>query len=1061
MDVPISFLGMVSMNAGIDSYAESLVGQVGVCVNSAQNEFALHQAIEGYLGRACGSLQIPWVSFSVNVALSSGKSARPRFADSVHGAVVIEYKAPSSFGGRVGRVLDGAREQLEEYVEILTVQEGRPLEDYELVAWDGSHISFGRFVGGQYDWDDLVPFDASQAVRLFQSLRNGGRPLVHPILLSQLVGPESECGKELMPSLFGFLVAATSEEAPTTKTKLLFTEWNRLFGQVVGVQSDRLRSLVSRQMRAHEVRYEEHVAQYIFAMSTQMALVAKLVAALSLPDATTDVGDGAVDLKERLSSLEDGSLFRDAGVLNMLSGDFFGWYLDAGAWSVVEPGIRRLIIVLSQVDFDVASKSSDSVRDLFKGMYEQFMPQAMRHALGEYYTPDWLAAYVLDQLGWEPSFDLLDPTCGTGTFLLEAVKRRFQQIPSCNADEMDPGELLAGIYGMDLNPLAVLAARSSLVVFLSSCLSSLHPVTLPIWLADAVNSAQPKGTCFEHELLTEQGVMRFRVPVSVVTRTDFGEIFETVRQGIDVGMDASAICVHIRNAFELVDLPMEEGDALDESIRLLVSLHEQDWDGIWCAILAERFMAGSIPKVSCIAGNPPWVKWSNLPPEYAELIRERCRANGVFSDDVWTGGIESDISTVITFEVLSKWLEPNGKLAFLMTGTVFANESSLGFRRLRYGGGGEAAFLSVEDFDRVKPFEGVSNHPVLMLLQNGLATRYPVPYRSWDYRDGGRQSGRVFKSTAEFLAAAESSDRLAVPIYGTDAGPWLKGTDAQHELWKRMFNRRGEPAYLARKGVCTDRNGVFFVEVKKDLGQGKCRVRNNPDLGRYRGLVRVGYADLESDHVFPLLRGRGVSAFEAVLDPEYCILVPQRRMHGDADLVQTAPGVVRYLTRFKNHLTNRGSYRRYQAGQPFWSLWNVGAYTFSPYKVVWPEMSGGNFRAAYVSEESHPILGRKMVVPDHKLYFVPVDTEMEAAYLTGLLNSPSVAEAIAAYSPGLSLGTNVVEHLAIPRYNPCDLDHFMLAVRSRNITRRGGGMVGDEGKSLDRLSRWIVMQSAR
>ena len=182
-------------------------------------------------------------------------------------------------------------------------------------------------------------------------------------------------------------------------------------------------------------------------------------------------------------------------------------------------------------------------------------------------------------------------------------------------------------------------------------------------------------------------------------------------------MDASAICVHIRNAFELVDLPMEEGDALDESIRLLVSLHEQDWDGIWCAILAERFLAGSIPKVSFIAGNPPWVKWSNLPPEYAELIRERCRANGVFSDDVWTGGIESDISTVITFEVLSKWLEPNGKLAFLMTGTVFANESSLGFRRLRYGGGGEAAFLSVEDFDRVKPFEGVSNHPVLMLCK--------------------------------------------------------------------------------------------------------------------------------------------------------------------------------------------------------------------------------------------------------------------------------------------------------------------------------------------------------
>ena len=28
------------------------------------------------------------------------------------------------------------------YAETLTVQEGRPLEDFELVAWDGSHKSF-------------------------------------------------------------------------------------------------------------------------------------------------------------------------------------------------------------------------------------------------------------------------------------------------------------------------------------------------------------------------------------------------------------------------------------------------------------------------------------------------------------------------------------------------------------------------------------------------------------------------------------------------------------------------------------------------------------------------------------------------------------------------------------------------------------------------------------------------------------------------------------------------------------------------------------------------------
>ncbi len=790
-----------------------------------------------------------------------------------------------------------------------------------------------------------------------------------------------------------------------------------------------------------------------------MALVAKLVAAFSLPNATVDVGDSSVDLKERLQFLEDGSLFRDAGVLNMLSGDFFGWYLEDEAWDETEPGLRQLMTALSQVDFNIGMKSNDSVRDLFKGMYERFMPPAMRHALGEYYTPDWLAAHTLDKLGWEPDMDLLDPTCGTGTFLLEAMKRRLQKIHSNNSDKADPNELVQGIYGMDLNPLAVLAARSSLVVFLSPHLSSSSPLTVPVWLADAVNSAQPVGSCFEHELLTEQGTVRFRVPVSVVLRSDFGEILDNVRRGIESGTDASTICAHLKSTFGLSDLAEDDSEYLDDTVRSLVSLHEQDWDGIWCAILTERFKAGAIPRVSAIAGNPPWVKWSNLPPEYAALIRDRCRANGVFSDAVWTGGIESDISTVITFEALAKWLLPDGKLAFLMTGTVFANESSSGFRKLRYRDGNSAAFVVVEDFDKIKPFEGVSNHPVLMILQNSAATVYPIPYRMWGFRHGEQRRRRTFDTPAEFMAAAETSDLMAVPVYGTADGPWLKGTREQHGLWRRIFGRRESSSYAARKGVCTDRNGVFFLEVKADLGGGICRVQNNPEVGRYQGLTRVRYADVESQHVFPLLRGRGVSAFQAVPDPEYRLLVPQRGMHGDSDLIQTAPKVVAYLSRFRKHLVNRGSYKRYQKGRPFWSLWNVGEYTFSPYKVVWREMAGQNFCAAYVSESTDPVLGTKLVVPDHKLYFVPVDNEMEAAYLTGLLNAPSVTQAITSYSPSLSLGTNVVEHLDIPKYDPYDLDHFMLAVRSRNITRRGGGIAECEIDPLDNLARRVLMRN--
>ena len=102
-------------------------------------------------------------------------------------------------------------------------------------------------------------------------------------------------------------------------------------------------------------------------------------------------------------------------------------------------------------------------------------------------------------------------------------------------------------------------------------------------------------------------------------------------------------------------------------------------------------------------------------------------------------------------------------------------------------------------------------------------------------------------------------------------------------------------------------------------------------------------------------------------------------------------------------------------------------------------MSGAKFQAAYIGSKGHGILGPKLIIPDHKLYFVPLWDENEAAYLTGILNAPRVAEAVSAYSPRLSLGANVVEHLAIPKYDPVDVDHLLVAGLSMHITQRGEG----------------------
>ena len=81
--------------------------------------------------------------------------------------------------------------------------------------------------------------------------------------------------------------------------------------------------------------------------------------------------------------------------------------------------------------------------DVLRPLYEQFVDERDRKAFGEFYTPDWLAEFIVREIcddAWcetavakalaarQQGVDLegvgvLDPTCGSGTFLYHAVTR--------------------------------------------------------------------------------------------------------------------------------------------------------------------------------------------------------------------------------------------------------------------------------------------------------------------------------------------------------------------------------------------------------------------------------------------------------------------------------------------------------------------------------------------------------------------------------------------------------------------------------------------------------------
>jgi SAM-dependent methyltransferase len=111
----------------------------------------------------------------------------------------------------------------------------------------------------------------------------------------------------------------------------------------------------------------------------------------------------------------------------------------------------------------------DGSVDIFKSPYQSLVPREVRHALGEYYTPDWLAELILDEAGYDgaPGKRLLDPSCGTGTFLVLAIRRAKEHGRARGEPAAETARrILADVRGFEVNPLAAMAARANYLLAL-------------------------------------------------------------------------------------------------------------------------------------------------------------------------------------------------------------------------------------------------------------------------------------------------------------------------------------------------------------------------------------------------------------------------------------------------------------------------------------------------------------------------------------------------------------------------------------------------------------------
>jgi methylase of polypeptide subunit release factors len=284
--------------------------------------------------------------------------------------------------------------------------------------------------------------------------------------------------------------------------------------------------------------------------------------------------------------------------------------------------------------------SLNTAEDVFRTLYEFLVETPIRRKLGEYYTPFWLVDMILSRFNIKGKV-VLDPFCGSGTFLLRAFYKKLEQGEK-------PEEALDELIGFDVNPLAVAVARAELIIAYLRVTGGkdvlpphiYHIDTFAMWFGEetilvtrfkelvqkAKDYLQTLINFREIELSTHEALTllrRLEVALSRAVKFAFFEckldtnclerkILQYLKEGLsDLGDNFTVSFLH-----------HFEKDSIGSTIAKLVEEHggNEVWSFVLMSIYAPILMSSLKPDI--IVTNPPWIPVTEYAAPYSDKIRE-------------------------------------------------------------------------------------------------------------------------------------------------------------------------------------------------------------------------------------------------------------------------------------------------------------------------------------------------------------------------------------------------------------------------------------------------------
>jgi len=452
-----------------------------------------------------------------------------------------------------------------------------------------------------------------------------------------------------------------------------------------------------------------------FISQTYLMLLVKLLLARHL------IREGIPPPRESLN----GKLFDSQGI-QIVEDDFFSWVLNPLFWSQVKFLVETIADALDFYDLEAVDE------DIFKEIYQEIVKRGDRHRIGEYYTPEWLAEITLREAvaTLDPDremkfFSVLDPACGSGTFLTNAIS--ILRKNGCSLEE-----ILGNVYGIDLNPLAVAIARANYLLALGKLIEKRKgPVFIPVHMADSI-----KLPAVRKELIHGVSVLA----IDVDKETQLNLPLQIALQDSRL-KDLLAIFAEILTEYEAKRLERNQAlkafrskwkgnkplaETLKKTLETLMNLIDADKDSVWVFMMRNIYAPIRMKerRFDLVVGNPPWVSFKFIEnPSYQKFIKETVFGYKLLDKKQTDLFTQMDTSTVFYAKTADIYLSDDGVLGFVMPRSVLTGaKQHEAFKRQKKP---PMTLTKIFDVEKVNPLFKVDACSII--ARKGGATNYPVP----------------------------------------------------------------------------------------------------------------------------------------------------------------------------------------------------------------------------------------------------------------------------------------------------------------------------------------------